>query len=237
MSEEESRPSKFWESVFPGLGIGLLVGFLVGLSVSPVVSGLLTTLGGLLAAILGIQPGGDAETARFRVNGTRIGAFGLACVLGVLGGMTLRIRDVLAVPMEKQVAKWVAAGFDTKEAQRLAVFQKTGLLASTQEGGKVELSASELPKAQASVLFNALSEVDLCEKVNLDQFGSDPKNQAEQMFGVYRRLHASQSQSKYASLYRMLAETADRAQTQPLPAQIEVLTAVEKTVCAVQAIE
>jgi hypothetical protein len=105
---------------FPGLGIGLLVGLLVGLSVSPVVSGVLTTLGGLLGAMLGLQSdgadGAASGIARFRINGLRIGMFGFACVAGVLAGLAIRVHDAFAIPLEQQVARWVAAGYSQEEA-------------------------------------------------------------------------------------------------------------------------
>jgi|GEM_PF-6306509 len=241
MSDSETIDGKpiphFMVQAFPGLGIGLLVGLLVGLSISPVVSGLLTTLGGLLAAMLGIQPSGEGGLLGFRVSGARIGAFGFACVLGVLGGMTLRVREVLAVPIQKQVEGWVAAGYAEKEARQFVAFQKTGMQSSESGTGKLEAVSGDMQKSGMSVLFNALSDVDLCEKVKLGQFGDDPKESSSQMLRVYRRLNLDDGKDKRTPLYRRMGKLADHLETLPVESRYEALKSVEDMVCAIQAIE
>lgn len=237
MSASEPKSSRFWEQVFPGFGIGLLVGLLVGLSVSPVVAGVLTTLGGLLAAILGIQPGADDGSAKFRVNGTRIGAFGLACVLGVLGGVTLRVKDVFATPVKQQVAEWVAAGYDETEARQMVAFQKTGLIRSTKTGEKLEVASADAGKHRSSVLYASLSDIDMCEDVKLSQFGGDPSNQAPQMLAQYHLIGKRRGDPKSVALYQKLDSIAGRVKSQSMETQIEVFRSVEDMVCTIQALE
>jgi hypothetical protein len=238
MSDDVSPQPKLLDQILPGLGIGLLVGLLVGLSVSPVVQGLLTTLGGLLAAMLGIEPTGEGGTPRIRVNGARIGSFGFACVLGILFGMVIRVNDVIVLPVRKQVANWVDAGFDPKEARDIVAFLKMGRKGVDNVSGKMDLAeVGDLQKGKMSNLFSALSDVNLCEKVKLDQFGSDAKKSTEEMLDLYHRLNLKDTGDKRTPLYQHMDELASRLEKLPVETQTEVLKSVEEMVCAIQEIE
>lgn len=234
---KRSGSSAFLEQIFPGAGIGLLVGMLVGLTLTPVVSGLLTTLGGLLAAILGLAGEGSGPMSKVRVNGGRIGAFGFACVLGVLGGMTLRIKDVLATPVRKEVAAWTGAGYPEEEARRFVAFARTGLQTVGPQGEKLEVAAGDLQKARSSALFGALSEVDLCEELKLSQFGSDSTQSSGEMLLLYQRLGKKPAEDPLSPLYRELAALAVTLKSQPLQFRTEAMNGISKVVCAVQEIQ
>ncbi len=234
MTEPTNPTPRFWELVFPGLGIGLLVGFLVGLSMTPVVAGLLTTLGGLLAAILGLQGEGGGILPRMRLNGPRIGSFGLACVLGVLGGMTVRVREVLDIPLKQQVANWKDAGFGDDEAKRMVALQKG--LQVDKGSGKIEAVSGDLQKSRMSILFSSEGESDLCDKIGLAQYGDTPEEAAPKLLGIYHNLIRTDSSGNTAPLYRKMDKLAGWLEKQPLASQGAALKSVEEMVCAIQAI-
>jgi len=217
------------------------VGLLVGLSVSPVVSGVLTTLGGLLGAMLGLQTNDAADASpglgRFSINGIRIGVFGLACVAGVLTGLVIRVQDVLAVPLDQQVARWVDAGYSKKEARTFVAFQTTGLTLGGKDSAPSQVVSGDVQKQHMSVLFNALSDVNLCEQVRLDQYGDDPKQRAEQMLSAYHRLNLDDAKDKHTPLYKELGQLAGRLEQLPEPAQLEIMQSVEGILCAIQNIK
>jgi hypothetical protein len=214
---------------FPSLGIGLLVGMLVGLSVSPVVAGVLTTLGGLLAAMLGLQAdgsdGGNAGLMRLRVNGVRIGSFGFACVAGVLVGLFIRNQDVFAMPIKQQIAVWRDAGYSEQEAQQFVAFQKFGF---KPEGR--EIVQSDLQKAQSSALYNALSEVDLCEKISMGQYNND----TAEVVKAYRRLDVGDAEDRRTPLYAQLGRLGERLERLPPGEQREILASMEAILCEIQ---
>jgi hypothetical protein len=228
---EPSR-TRVLSDAFPSLGIGLLVGLLVALSLTPVVAGVLTTLGGLLAAMLGLQqePGEDGGTAvsRLRMNGARIGAFGFAAVLGISGGLYIRNHEVLSPPVKQQIAMWEDAGYSRAEARQFVALQKLGI---KPEGG--EIVQSDLQKTQMSALFSGLSDIDLCDKLSTGRFDNDPQRIAP----AYRRLDAGDAADKRAPLYRALGELADRVERLPSEDQSGVFRATESIVCAIQRLE
>jgi len=228
----EGPRASYLADAFPSVGIGLLVGVLVGLSVSPVVAGLLTTLGGLLATLLGLQQDstGDSGTAlsRLRVNGVRIGAFGFASVLGVAGGLYVRNHNVFTPPVKEQIAAWQEAGYSRDEAKQFVALQRFGL---TPEGRQIV--QSDVQKTQASALFGALSDVNLCDKLSTRQFNGDPERIAQQ----YRTQNVGDETDKRTPLYRTLGDLADHVQRVPREEQATIFQDLENFICAVQRLE
>lgn len=231
MPEPIPNPPKFWVQVFPGLGIGLLVGLLVGLSISPVVSGLLTTLGGLLAAILGIQPGNEGDNPRFRVNGMRIGAFGLACILGVFAGMTLRIKDVLATPLQKQIHNWVEAGYDSSEARQYVAFQVTGLYQKEKGSGKLELASGDIQKKGVGALFSSEGMLSLCKNVRLNEDEPDSIKRVKNKLEEFSTFKTTYKMDSSAAVYNALDSIAQRIGSLSFETQFQVLKAIEEMTC------
>jgi hypothetical protein len=227
----ESRSGLLGEA-FPSLGIGLFVGVLVALSLTPVVAGLLTTLGGLLAAMLGLQqePGSEGGTSlsRLRMNGARIGAFGFAAVLGLALGLYARNHDVFTAPVKDQIASWQEAGYSPEEARQFVALQRFGL---TPEGR--EIVQGDLQKTQMSALFGALSDVDLCDRLSTGRFNDDP----ERIASAYRRLDAGDATDRRTPLYRAIGELAGRVERLPAAEQAGVFRDVESIVCAIQQLE
>lgn len=176
MSDEQTGPGKGTSSlILAGLGMGTLIGLLVGLSVSPVVAGVLTTLGGLLTAMLGVQPGGGNANRRFQVNAAPIAAFGFACALAALGGLYIRNHELMAPSLQQQVERWTTGKLFTKEeAKKLVVFQRLGLApkgttvvdTTVQKTGAVGLFSSGPGSSEA---------VDPCALLETQDFTENPR--------------------------------------------------------------
>ena len=234
MSEEAARRPGALAQMFPSLGIGSLVGVLVGMSVSPVVAGILTTLGGLLAAMLGLQDGGPADAeaesafARLRMNGLRIGAFGFACVAGVFVGVYVRAHDVFAVPVETQVRTWEAAGFPAEEARQLVIFHKLGI---TPEGKQI--TAGDAQKAGGSALYGTLADLDLCNKLSMQRLGND----VPEILRAYRQLDQGNEKDVRTPLYQALGALAQKVEKLPAESQREVLQSIEGVLCQAQRLD
>jgi hypothetical protein len=138
----DGRQAIHFLDLFAGLGIGLLVGVILGLSLSAVVGTVIGALTALLAAFLGLSDkplaksgeGAEAPTS-LRRRDARIGAFGIACTLGVLLGLFLRTHDLLALPMKDRVQRWIDAGYEPRQARQLVTFEETGLVPEGWAGG------------------------------------------------------------------------------------------------------
>jgi hypothetical protein len=240
--------SRFFDQIFPGFGIGLLMGLLVGITTSAVVSGLLTTLGGLLAAMLGLQgrstsESGEATSGPFsflQVNSGRIGAFGLACAIGMLGGMTIRVKGLLNTPLKNQVGEWVEAGFDSSEARKFVAHANSTLRISA-NGEVSDAPMNELQKQKMGVLFNALSKANLCDKIRVSKFGTVAEDGAssiaEKMGSLYHDLYVGDTLDPRNALYKKMGELADGWKSFPAETQVKMYQGVEEMVCAIQEIK
>jgi hypothetical protein len=241
--------SRFFDQIFPGFGIGLLMGLLVGITTSAVVSGLLTTLGGLLAAMLGLQgrsttEGGEGSGGGpfsfLQVNSGRIGAFGLACAIGMLGGMTVRVKGLLNTPLNKQVGEWVEAGFDSSEARKFVAHANSTLRISA-SGEVSDAPLTELQKQKMGVLFNALSKVDLCKQIKVSQFGTVAEDGApsiaDKMGSLYHDLYVGDTLDPRNALYAKMRELADGWKSLPAETQVKIYQGVEEMVCVIQEIK
>jgi hypothetical protein len=105
-----------------GSGVGLLLGIIMGLSVSPVVGTVLGALSAGLLALLGIQKGTATNASSLR-----IAAFGFACVIGLLSGITIRTHSWISPSPEQELARWKAAHFTEDQARQLVLFEQTGV--------------------------------------------------------------------------------------------------------------
>jgi len=151
-------------SVFSGAGIGLMVGVLLGLSVSPVVGIFVGALGTGLAGLLGFN---DRHFSR--AKGIRIGTFGLAAVVGVAGGVSIRTHDLFSRSLLETRDEYIALGFTPREAldllKDLRLAPPGGRAVSsggdTAGGGEARLMAGGVSTA-ASVLFSSPVELSTC---------------------------------------------------------------------------
>jgi hypothetical protein len=130
-----------WADEAAGGGMGLLVGVLLGLSVAQAVGGVIAALSALLGGVLGLT-GGSAMRA------WRTGAFGLACVIGVLLGLFVRSGAVLAPSIEQDVAQWQRAGFSREQALSYVAFARLGI-----KPAGTEASARPAADATSNALF------------------------------------------------------------------------------------
>ena len=167
-------------ALFAGAGIGLLVGLIMGLSVSPVVSVILGALASLLAAFLGVADGLASRTGKnpeeqariariLKTSSIKAGAFGFACILGILVGLFLRSNELLAPSPQEQIARYTEAGIDADYARELWVLEKFGVPPG---GGEVQMG--ELQKAKTTALFSGEGDTSLCEAVKPERYNSDP---------------------------------------------------------------
>jgi len=169
-----SRPL-YLGSLSAGVGIGVLVGTLVGLSLSPVVGAFLGGLTALLAALLGLSdvrlpvPTGDSgekKTGRdLRARDLRAFAFGIACTLGVLLGVTLRAQNLLGASVEDQYDAWKRVGFSDADARDLVRFKELGLVP---EGLAKKAPAPAGPRPDLTALF--ANRVQVCESLEPERF-------------------------------------------------------------------
>lgn len=233
MAETQNTGSGNAINVFSGLGMGLLVGIIVGLSVSPVVSIILGALASLLAAFLGLQEGGAAATeeglmSKLKVNGLRIGSFGFACVGGILLGLFFRSSDMFSDSIQDEVAKWTKAGYSAAEARQFVVWKKLGI-----QPKDAQVQISEVQKAQSSALFGTLGDLNLCNKISLENLGNDPS----EVLRVYRNLYKPGVERAENALYQKLGALADKIERLPAEQQIETLKALEEVLCELQRLE
>jgi hypothetical protein len=99
-------------AIFNGIGIGFLLGILLSLSLSPVVSGVIATLSGLLAVLLGLD-----EKYLDPLKSLRIGAFGFSAVAGILLGLYIRAHDPFSPSLLDKKNEYVKLGFSESEAK------------------------------------------------------------------------------------------------------------------------
>jgi hypothetical protein len=176
-----TAPGSPMTDVLSGAGLGLLLGKVVGLATSPVVGVVVGALTSLLAAVLGLQGGGDGAApalARVRVNGLRIASFGLAAVIGVLAGLYVRINNPLAQPPEQQLARWTKAFPDNPAlAAQMMISERSGLnpakLKFDPKSDAVEVTASAGAAAKGSGLFSSVGRRNLCRELDPARFDND----------------------------------------------------------------
>jgi len=96
-----------------------------------------------------------------------------------------------------------------------------------------QVQITEVQKAQSSSLFGTLADLDLCNKISLEQLGNDPS----EVLRVYRGLYKPEIQDEKNMLYQKLDALADKVERLPADQQIETLKALEDVLCELQILE
>jgi hypothetical protein len=186
--KEEAPGHGFAIDVFSGLGLGLLLGIVVALSISPVVSTVVGALASLLAVFLGLEAGEGSQggaLSKLRLNGVRIGSFGLATVLGLMLGFYIRANDPFAGSPDAQLERW--KNFPDVLARQMVVYERTGIApevmvfgdgtaggpGDSAAGTKVTVNPDVLA-GRRSVLKSGGVSADLCETLGPETSGLTP---------------------------------------------------------------
>jgi hypothetical protein len=166
--------------IFSGAGVGLLLGMLLGLSSSPVVSLVVGALAALLASLVGIRvPGkepGEAPTeatsaAQRRAAAYRAGVFGFTCLLGLLGGISLRTHNALSPvqpSLKQQVDELVSVGFSAVDARRIAVLHSLDAGATEGKSSDATRVVDTGAMLRKTILFASAAES--CDRLSVDRF-------------------------------------------------------------------
>jgi hypothetical protein len=120
-----AQMSQLSKDVFAGAGVGLLLGTIVGLSSSPVTATVVAALSAGLLALIGFRKS-DAESPEQPTN-MRVGAFGFACVAGLLFGVFARAHSVLSPSLTAEQARWTSIGLKSDQAAKVVPFEETGI--------------------------------------------------------------------------------------------------------------
>jgi len=165
-------------NLFAGAGLGLLLGLIAGLSVSPVVSVLLGALAALLAAFLGLSGGAAdsgadparlaAEQLRQGQKNLRAGSFGIACVLGIVAGVALRVGDAFAPSLQAEIEAWTAAGYADSEARQFVAFERLGVTPDWRE-----VKFDEAQRRRSGALFSGDGDAELCAELRPQRYAND----------------------------------------------------------------
>jgi hypothetical protein len=159
-------------AIFNGIGIGLLLGVLLGLSISPVVSGVIATLSGLLAVLLGLD-----EKYLDPLKSIRIGAFGLSAVLGIIIGLYVRANDPFAPSMLEKMNRYVEIGYSEEEARAFIT--------------KSIDSDTDKAKREAGVLYSSTVDASACDVLqyaSAEQSVSELVNTFKEAGGTWKEL-------------------------------------------------
>jgi hypothetical protein len=113
----ESKPTRLATLVIYGslTVIGFGIGWLVGLSVSPVVSIVITSLTGSVAAIVAVLTGLENEP-RWSVNPLPTAVLVAAILVGSLLGLRARNDNWFGQDMAVMARRWQAAGLEMSQA-------------------------------------------------------------------------------------------------------------------------
>jgi hypothetical protein len=106
MEVRADSPPSILPDLFGGAGMGLLLGTLVGLSSSPVVGIVVGALASVLAVFLGLDVSTGSVIGALRINGVRIGALGVATVIGLGLGLYVRVNNPFLPDPEVQLQRW-----------------------------------------------------------------------------------------------------------------------------------
>lgn len=151
---ESSRESAIGGTI-AGAGIGMLVGIAAGLSSAPVVAVIVGAISAGLLVLLGLKkadPPGGAEQA---ADVARVAAFGIVCTIGLLAGVVIRARDLLAPTAMQLQQKWKDAGFSDEQSRQIALYEKVGLTLNKGDGksGEFAPNRSTAAGSESSALF------------------------------------------------------------------------------------
>lgn len=161
--------------LFSGAGLGLMLGVLLGLSSAPVVAVVVGAIAALLGSLVLPQlpakspQEGSTDERRVAID-LRAGAFGLACVLGVVGGIWLRTHDALSPkqnPLKEKLEQWQSIGFEPEEA-RVLVARSEGF--GPAASAPVAPATGDTALTQYSVLFG--DKTTRCAQLSVDRYAS-----------------------------------------------------------------
>lgn len=124
-------------SLFAGGGVGLLFGVIMGSSVTPTVAIMLGALTTLLGGILGLN-----DSLFNNAKALRIGAFGIACVVGAWTGIYVRSHNLLAPTPEQIKQKYMAAGFSESQALEFVAMKEFGVSLSAGASNATSVTSS-----------------------------------------------------------------------------------------------
>ncbi len=182
MSSDSTSAGEIAINVWSGAGLGLLLGVIVGLSQTPVVAEVMGVLTGVLAVFLGLQGGGEKElpvVGKLRLNGARIGSFGLAAALGLILGLFLRVANPFVETPDQEFARWAKA-FPGNEvlARQAMLYERMGIEPAQWffvdgVGMAVSVNAAQA-NARRPVLFGVLNRTNLCNELDPARFDNDP---------------------------------------------------------------
>lgn len=173
-----SQPINLPLAAFGGAGIGLLFGVIMGTSVTPTVATMLGALTALLAGILGLNDNmfNDAKAAR-------VGAFGLACVVGAYMGLYVRSHNVLAPSMLDLKQDYLDVGFTEKQALNFIAMKEFGMSLAQLDGAVSPSVSSTAPVHIPSSTLAPGAGANGEEPSDSDSISS-PENQVETVAAV-----------------------------------------------------
>jgi hypothetical protein len=190
-----------WTEALAGAGLGLVVGLLMGLSTASVVGGVVAALAAALAAFLGLSPNITSDRT------VRVGAFGLACSIGVIAGLSIRTGSAgLSPTVRADVEAWSQAGFPPEEAREMVAYQRLGVHPKSRE-----VSPKPAPSAESPVLFSTTA--DFCSLTT----GLPPTEVLKAIKGP--------TFGRVGSAFAAAVEAA------PVPSQAEVVNAFRRSLC------
>jgi hypothetical protein len=229
LEESEAHPTSIWPDLLGGAGLGLLLGTLVGLSSSPVVGVVVGALASVLAVFLGLDLSTGSVMGALRINGPRIGALGLATVVGVGIGLWVRVNNPFLPDPLAQLQRWQAAlPEDPTLAKQMMLFERTGIVPSRFQYGNappgedVTVAMEEGAAIRTAVLFSTLSEFDACTQLDPASYRT-----ADAVLARYSRPGAPDYLPKFAASITALPE-ADRN---------DALATAHQLLCIMQGVE
>lgn len=227
MSEAGQPQLSLRSDIIGGAGLGLLIGVLVGLSSSPVVGVVVGALASILAVFLGLDVGASSIVGRLGINGPRIGALGLATVIGLGVGLYVRVNNPFLPEPQAQLARWQAAlPDDPTLAKQLMVLERTGIEPSHFHYGAappaqdIKVAAQATPGTQSAVLFSTLSQFDVCTRINPTRYAA-----SEDLLAAYSRSGAPPVLPKIAA---SIANLPNSEQATALAVSHEVLCLLQQ---------
>jgi hypothetical protein len=229
MEEHTERAPRIWPDIVGGAGMGLLLGTLVGLSSSPVVGVVVGALASILAVFLGLDVRTGSAIGALRINGARIGALGVATVVGLGLGLSVRVNNPFLPDPVSHLQRWQQAlPGDPTLAKQLMVFERTGIVPSRfqygQElpGNDVTVALQEGAATRTAVLFSALAEFDVCTRLDPGKLESP-----QAVLAVYSRRGAP----------GFLPQVAERIARMPEAEQEVAVALVHDVLCLMQRAE
>lgn len=169
---EHKKSRHILSSMYAGIGLGLLIGLIMGLSVTPTVKIILGALASLLGALLGFEnklgnSDGNQSTVERNV---KLGSFGIAVVLGIIGGIHIRTNNLFAPTITEKVQTWLDAGYDSASARKYVAYE---LLKIDPVTGEATAESNEIQNRSTSALFKSSKTQQLSSQLDTTYFNGD----------------------------------------------------------------